>query len=415
MAGMNNRREKRLYIAEKRRNIMISERMKSSLERGKPMADLFLAKGRLIQRFGPDDIFDFSIGNPNVPAPATVKESIIKQAKELSELELHSYTPVEGYAFVRKAIAEHDREKFGVDLTEKNIFMTAGAAGGLNAIMMTLLDEGDEVIVLKPYFAEYAVYVEHAGGELIEVPTKEGTFEIDVKEIEKAITRRTKVVLINTPNNPSGVIYTEDELRELADMLYKKSNDLGIDIMLVSDEPYRDLAYTDVKVPYIPRIYDNTIVVYSFSKSLSLPGERIGYITLSDSMTDLNEVRAGLSTAIRSLFVNAPSLIQRVVADCINDECDVAYYKRNGEALYKGLTEIGYECVKPDGAFYLWVKSLVEDDFEFAKMAEDHHIAIVPGTAFAGPGYFRLSFCVSYETVMGSLPYFKELYDAVCG
>ena len=350
-----------------------------------------------------------------MPAPATVKESIIRQAQELSELELHSYTPVEGYPFVRKAIAEHDREKFGVDLTEKNILMVAGASAGLNVVMTTLLDEGDEVIVLKPYFAEYAVYIEHAGGVMIEVPTKEGSFRIDVKEIEKAITRKTKVVLINTPNNPTGVIYSEDELRELSDMLYRKCNDLGIDIVLVSDEPYRDLAYGGETVPFLPKIYDNTLVVYSFSKSLSLPGERIGYITISDSMQEKDLVKAGLGTAIRSLFVNAPSLIQRVVADCINDECDVAYYKRNGETLYEELTKIGYECVKPAGAFYLWVKALVDDDFEFAKIAEDHHIALLPGSAFAGPGYVRLSFCVSYETITGSIPHFKEMYEDVCG
>lgn len=386
--------------------------MRNSIERGKPMAALFTAKARLVQRFGPDDVYDFSIGNPNVPAPPTVKESIIKQAKELSELELHSYTPVEGYPFVRKAIAEHDREKFDVDLTEKNILMVAGAAGGMNAVMMTLLDEGDEVIVLKPYFAEYAVYVEHAGGVLIAVPTTKDTFRIDVKEIERVITRKTKAVIINTPNNPTGVIYSEDEIRELGDMLYKKSNDLGIDIALISDEPYRDLAYRSQKVPYIPRYYDNTIIVYSFSKSLSLPGERIGYVTISDSMAERDAVRAGLATSIRSLFVNAPSLIQRVVADCIDDECDVAYYEKNGETLYEELTKIGYECVKPDGAFYLWVKSPIEDDFEFAALAEDHHIAILPGSAFEGPGYFRLSFCVAYETITGSIPHFKELFEA---
>ena len=402
-------------VAKRRKDMIVSNRMRNSIERGKPMAALFTAKDRLTQRFGPDDVYDFSIGNPNVPAPATVKESILKQAQELSELELHSYTPVEGYPFVRKAIAEHDREKFGVDLTEKNILMVAGAAAGLNVVMTTLLDEGDEVIVLKPYFAEYAVYVEHAGGVLIEVPTQEGTFRIDVKEIEKAITRKTKAVLINTPNNPTGVIYSEDELKELADMLYKKCNDLGIDIVLISDEPYRDLAYGDEKVPFLPKIYDNTLVVYSFSKSLSLPGERIGYITISDSMQERDLVKAGLATAIRSLFVNAPSLIQRVVADCINDECDVAYYKRNGETLYEELTKIGYECVKPAGAFYLWVKALVDDDFEFAKIAEDHHIAVLPGSAFAGPGYVRLSFCVAYETIIGAISHFREMYEDVCG
>ena len=357
---------------------MISERMRNTLERGKPMAALFTAHDRLARRFGEDGVYDFSIGNPNVPAPPSVKEAIIKEAEELTELELHSYTPPEGYPFVRKAIAEHDREKFDVDLTDRNIFMVAGAAGGLNAVMTTLLDEGDEVIVPRPYFAEYAVYVEHAGGILIDVPSKEGTFGLDVKEIERAITRRTKVVLVNTPNNPTGVIYTEEELRDLAEMLYKKGNDLGIDIALVSDEPYRDLAYDGAVVPFIPKFYDNTIVVYSFSKSLSLPGERIGYITVPDSIEGFEEVRAGLGTAIRSLFVNAPSLIQRVAAVCINDECDVDYYARNGKELYDALTEIGYECVKPEGAFYLWMKTPCEDDKAFVEKAEDHQIAVVP-------------------------------------
>jgi aspartate aminotransferase len=392
---------------------MVSERMKQSIERGKPMAALFTAKDRLVSRFGPDDVYDFSIGNPNVPAPATVKESIIKQAKELTELELHSYTPVEGYPFVRKAIAEHDREKFGVDLTEKNILMTAGAAGGLNAVMMTLLDEGDEVIVLKPFFGEYAVYVEHAGGELVVVPTEEGTFRIDVKEVERAITRRTKAVLINTPNNPTGVIYSEESLRDLAYVLNEKNNDLGIDITLVSDEPYRDLAYAGARVPYIPKFYDNTIISYSFSKSLSLPGERIGYVTIPDSVTNFSEISAGMVTACRVLFVNAPSLIQRVAAVCIQDECDVEYYARNRDAIYEGLKEIGYECVVPQGAFYLWLKTPIEDDFEFARKAEDYQIVVVPGSAFKGPGYVRVSFCVSHEMILAALPKFKELFDDI--
>ncbi len=393
---------------------MISERMSRNLERGRAMAALFTVHDRLDPRFGAENVYDFSIGNPNVPAPATVKETIIRETEAHSELELHSYTKPEGYPFVRKAIAEHDREKFDIDLTERNIFMTAGASTALNAVFLTLLDIGDEVIVPAPYFSEYAVYVSNAGGELVEVPACPDTFELDVREIEKAITRKTKAVLINTPNNPTGVIYSEKNLRDLADMLYKKSMDLDIDIALISDEPYRELAYDGNIVPCISKFYDNTIVVYSFSKSLSLPGERIGYLTLSDSMTQFKEIREGLQTAIRSTIVNAPALMQRVAAACLDDECDVAYYDRNGKELYEGLTKIGYECVKPQGSFYLWMKTPAGiDDEEFAAKAEDYRIALVPGSAFAGPGYVRISYCVAHEMIEKAMPYFRALYEDV--
>ena len=392
---------------------MISERMQRTLEGGKAMAELFTAGERLAKQFGPENVYNFAIGNPNVPAPASVKDTIIDLVSNTPEVALHSYTGPEGFKDVRKAIAEHDREKYGVDLTEKNIFMVAGAGGGLNAILLTLLDEGDEVIVPAPYFPEYEAYVNNYGGVLIDVPTKPGTFELDPQEIKKAITRKTKVVLINTPNNPTGVVYTEENLRDLEKVLVDKNNDLGIDITLVSDEPYRDLIYGDAYVPFIPKFYDNTIICYSFSKSLSLPGERIGYVTLPDSVTGFKEMAAGLSTAIRSTFVNAPAIMQKVAAACINDECDIAYYERNRDALFKGLTDIGYECTTPNGAFYLWLKAPMDDDAEFAKKAEDYGILVVPGSAFKGPGYVRVSYCVAYETIEAALPKFKELFDDV--
>ena len=392
---------------------MISKRMEKIIESGAAMAGLFTAGDRLAKRFGAENVYNFSIGNPNVPAPESVKDTIIDLAQNMPEQALHSYTKPEGIPDVRKRIAEHDRKKFDVDLSEKNIFMVAGAAAGLNAIFLTLLDEGDEVIVPTPYFGEYKSYALSCGAEIVEVPTQPETFELDAREIRKAITRRTKIVLINTPNNPTGVIYSEESLRDLADVLNEKNNDLGIDITLVSDEPYRDLAYAGARVPYIPKFYDNKIISYSFSKSLSLPGERIGYVTIPDSVTNFTEISAGMVTACRVLFVNAPSLIQRVAAVCIQDECDVEYYARNRDAIYEGLKEIGYECVVPQGAFYLWLKTPIENDFEFAKKSEDYQIVDVPGSAFKGPGYVRVSFCVSHETILAALPKFKELFDDI--
>lgn len=392
---------------------MISTRMQCMLDQGQAMADIFTAGDRLAKRFGADNVYDFSLGNPNVPAPETVKNTIIESLNTYTSLELHGYTKPEGYSEVRRKIAEHDREKFGVDLSEKNIFMTAGAAGGLNVIMNTFLNPGDEVIVTRPYFGEYSVYVGNAGGKIVEVDAVPGTFELDVEAIKKRITHNTKVVLVNTPNNPTGVIYSEESLRDLAYMLNKKNNDLGIDILLVSDEPYRDIVYDNSVVPYIPKFYDNTIVAYSFSKSLSLPGERIGYISVPNEIVDAGQVRAALATAIRTLFVNAPSMMQRVAAACINDECNVAYYANNAKIMYEGLTDIGFECVKPQGAFYLWMKSPLEDEREFARLAEDYQIIMIPGCAFAGSGYVRLSFCVATEKIKESMKHFKELYHEV--
>lgn len=392
---------------------MISKRIQCMLDQGEIMADIFNAGDRMTKRFGAGNFYDFSLGNPNVPAPDTVKRTIIEALDQYTSIELHGYTKPEGYSDVRRRIAEHDREKFGVDLSEKNIFMTAGAAGGLNVIMNTFLNPGDEVIVPTPYFGEYSSYVGNAGGKLVEVETTPGTFELDIEAIKKRITYNTKIVLINTPNNPTGVIYSEEQLMDLADILHKKNNDLGIDIILVSDEPYRDIVYDGSVVPYLPKFYDNTIVAYSFSKSLSLPGERIGYITVPNEIVDAGQVRAAIGTVIRTLFVNAPSMMQRVAAACVNDECNVAYYAENASIMYEGLTEIGYECVKPQGAFYVWVKSPIEDDMEFAKRAEDHQIILVPGKTFGGPGYVRLSFCVDQEKILAGLHHMKELYNEI--
>ena len=392
---------------------MISKRIQNTMKSSAAMGNMFTAGERLAKRFGAENVYNFSIGNPNVPAPASVREALVRIAGKTPEVELHSYTPPVGLPAVRKAIAEHDREEFGVDLSEKNIFITAGAAAGLNAVFLTLLDEGDEVIVPSPYFGEYQSYCNSVGAVLVEAPVDQETFQLDVQEIRRAITRKTKIVLINTPNNPTGAIYNEEVLRDLADVLNEKNNDLGIDITLVSDEPYRDLAYAGVKVPFIPKFYDNTIIIYSFSKSLSLPGERIGYVTVPDTIHDFKDVAAAMGTANRVLFVNAPSIIQRVVAECIDEKCDVEYYARNRDTIYEGLRDIGYECAVPEGAFYLWMKSPIEDETVFVEKAEDYGIIMAPGSGFKGPGYVRLSYCVDHETIVKALPKFKELFEDI--
>lgn len=299
---------------------------------------------------------------------------------------------------------------------ERNIVMTVGAAGGLNVVLKTLVNPGEEVIVFAPFFGEYRNYVSNVNGKVVVVPPDTDTFMPNMERFEACITELTKAVIINTPNNPTGVVYPEQTIRELSAILEKKQREFGTDIYLISDEPYRELVYGDVVVPYIPKYYNNTIVGYSYSKSLSLPGERIGYLVIPDEVADFEQVSAGANVATRILgFVNAPSLQQRVIARCIDAKVDVSVYDKNRRLLVENLRKFGYECASPDGAFYLFVKALEEDDTAFAAKAKELNLLIVPGSSFACPGYVRISYCVDYDMIVRSLPAFEKLANRYKG
>jgi len=290
--------------------------------------------------------------------------------------------------------------------------MTVGAAGGLNVILKVLLNPGEEVITFAPFFGEYRNYVDNFDGKLVVISPETSTFLPNLTEFEEKITANTKAVIVNTPNNPTGVIYSEELIISLSDILNKKQKEYGTSIYLIADEPYRELVYDGNRVPYLTKYYHNTIVGYSYSKSLSLPGERIGYLVMPDSLDGYDEIVAAANVANRILgFVNAPSLIQKVVAKCLDAEVDVSIYNKNRELLYKNLTEYGYSCVKPQGAFYLFVKTLVEDDKVFCEAAKKYNILVVPGSAFGCPGYFRIAYCVDYKTIEGALPGFRALAE----
>ena len=290
--------------------------------------------------------------------------------------------------------------------------MTVGAAGGLNVALKSLLNPGDEVLVIAPYFGEYNSYVANYDGVVVVVSPDTETFQPNLTEMEEKITQKTKAVIINSPNNPTGVVYSEKTIVAMADLLRRKQKEFGTDIYLISDEPYRELAYDGVEVPYLTKYYENTIVGYSFSKSLSLPGERIGYLVIPDEAADAADIQAAANVATRILgYVNAPSLMQRAVAKCLDAQADVPYYDRNREALYSGLKNLGFSCIKPEGAFYLFVKSPVEDEKVFCQAAKKYNILIVPGSSFACPGYVRIAYCVAYETILNSMDGFKKLAE----
>ena len=389
---------------------MISEKMKDMVANGSAIRAMFEEGNRLIKLYGAENVFDFSLGNPNVPAPEKVKSSLIEIIEETDPVVLHGYTSNSGYLDVRDAVAASLNQSFGTKFAGKNIIMTVGAAGGLNVILKTLLNPEDEVLTFAPYFVEYRSYVSNFGGKLIEVSPNAPTFQPKLDEFEQKITPKTKAVIVNTPNNPTGVVYSEETIQKMAAIMEAKQKEYGTEIYLISDEPYRELVYDGVEVPYLTKYYDNTIVGYSYSKSLSLPGERIGYLVIPDEVTDSELVVAAATVANRVLgFVNAPTLQQKLVAKCLDEATDLTFYNRNREALYNGLKECGFECIKPEGAFYLFVKSPVENEKEFCEAGKKYNILMVPGSSFACPGYVRLAYCVSYETIMNSLPRFKEL------
>lgn len=390
---------------------MIAEKMKGMVANSSAIRAMFEEGNRLAEIYGAENVYDFSLGNPNVPAPQTVKQAMIELLDESDPVVLHGYTNSNsGYADVRQTVAESVNERFGTAFTGENIVMTVGAAGGLNVIFKTLLNPGDEVIAFAPYFGEYRSYTNNYDGVLVEISPNTENFQPKLEEFEEKITPKTKIVIVNTPNNPTGVVYSEETIRKMTEIMEAKQKEYGTDIYLVSDEPYRELAYDGVEVPYLTKYYNNTIIGYSYSKSLSLPGERIGYLVIPDEVADSDDVKSAANVATRILgFVNAPTLQQKVVAKCINEKTDLTFYNRNRETLYNGLIDCGFECIKPQGAFYLFVKSPVENEKAFCEEAKKLHILMVPGSSFACPGYVRLAYCVSYETIVNSLPKFQEL------
>lgn len=389
---------------------MISERMVGLVKGSSVIRAMFEEGKRLAKEYGAENVYDFSLGNPNVAPPQAVEDAIVDIVKTEDPLKLHGYMSNAGYEDVRDTIASSLNERFGTNFSEKNIIMTVGAASGLNVAFKTLLNPGDEVITFAPYFGEYKNYVINYDGVLVEISPNTVDFQPKLDEFENKITKKTKCVIVNSPNNPTGVVYSEETIRALSDILEKKQKEFGTSIYLVSDEPYRELVYGDVKVPYITKYYRNTIVGYSYSKSLSLPGERIGYLVIPSEIDDYGDVFAAASVATRILgYVNAPSLMQRVIAKCINETTDISYYERNRNTLYEGLTKLGFTCQKPEGAFYLFMKTPTDDDKAFVAAAKKYNILIVPGSTFGCPGYVRIAYCVAYETIVNSLPKFAEL------
>lgn len=389
---------------------MISERMKPLVMNNSAIRTMFEEGNRLAKIYGRDKVFDFSLGNPNVPAPEAVNQAIMDVITEEDSNMVHGYMSNAGYEDVRETVAQSLNERFGTSFTAGNILMTVGAASGLNVILKTLLNPGDQVITFAPYFLEYGGYVRNYDGELVVISPNTETFQPNLKEFEEKINEKTKAVIINTPNNPSGVVYSRETLENISDILEKKQKEFGTSIVLISDEPYRELAYDGVEVPFVTKFYANTVIGYSFSKSLSLPGERIGYLVIPDEAADSEMLIRAANVATRILgFVNAPTLQQKLVKYCLEEKTDISYYDRNREVLYQGLRNLGFSCIKPEGAFYLFMKSPVADEKQFCEAAKKYHILIVPGSSFACPGYVRLAYCVSYETIINSLPEFAKL------
>lgn len=390
---------------------MISDKMVDLVNNSSVIRAMFEEGKRLASIYGADNVYDFSLGNPNVPAPKAVNEAVKAIIDEENSVVLHGYMSNSGYEDVRNTIADSLNRRFDTSFNSSNIIMTVGAAGGINVLFKALLNPGDEVIVFAPYFGEYRAYASNAEAKLVVVPPDTTSFMPDLSEFEALITARTRVVIVNTPNNPTGVVYSEDVIKEMSAILEKKQKEYNSVIVLFSDEPYRELAYDGVEVPYITKYYDNTVIGYSYSKSLSLPGERIGYLVIPDELDDSETIKSACNVATRILgFVNAPSLMQKVVARCVDVDVseNIAIYNHNRETLYGGLTEMGFECIKPQGAFYLFMKTPV-DDKEFANLAKKYNILLVPGSSFGCTGFVRIAYCVSYDTIVNALPKFKEL------
>lgn len=388
---------------------MISEKMMKLAQNNSAIRAMFEEGNRLAAQYGRENVFDFSLGNPNFPAPAAVKEAVVDIISSQDSMAVHGYMANAGFESTREAVAQSLNKRFGTDFGARNIIMSVGAAGGLNVVLKTLLNPLDEVVTFAPYFVEYGNYVRNYDGVLVAVPPNTENFQPDPDKLSEAVTPKTKAVIINSPNNPTGVVYSAESIRKIAQVLEAKQKEYGSTIFIVSDEPYRELAYDGVDVPYLTKFYDNTLVCYSWSKSLSLPGERIGYIVVPTKAREFELLFDALCIATRvSGFVNAPSLQQLVVERCLNEMTDVGAYDINRKLLYAGLTDAGFTCVYPQGAFYMWMKTPC-DDKEFSQAAKKYNILVVPGTSFGCPGYVRIAYCVAKSMIERALPSFKKL------
>ena len=387
---------------------MISKKISTSLANSSMIRAMFEEGDKLRKIHGADKVFDFSIGNPDPEPPAEVKAAL-RELVNSDTLQMHAYMFNAGYPEVRQTIAQKINKETGLKLSSDNVVMTVGAGGALNVVLKTLLNPGEEIIVFAPYFVEYSTYIDNHGGKISIIDTDHKTFLPDPEVLKARLTPNVKAVLINTPNNPTGVVYGEDTLKSIAKVLEEKSKEFGHTIYIISDEPYRKLAY-DVNVPNILTIYKNAIMIDCFSKSLSLPGERMGYIATNPDAEDIDTLMGGLIYCNRVLgYVNAPALFQKVVAKAIDSSVDINIYKERRDLLYNNLIKFGYECVKPDGAFYLFPKALIADDVAFKNRALKYNLLIVPGSGFGCPGYFRLAYCCSLQTIQNSLPAFEAL------
>ena len=386
---------------------MISDKMKKLVENNSVIREMFEEGKRLRAIYGDKNVFDFSLGNPSLETPEKVNEDIKEILEKEDSLKVHGYMSNSGFEDVRTTIADSINKRFETNFSENNIIMTVGAASALNIIFKSILNPDDEVIVFAPYFMEYNNYVSGYDGKVVVISPNVKDFQPNLEDFEKKITNKTKAVLINTPNNPTGVIYKENVIKKMTEIMNRKEKELGHEIFLISDEPYRELVYDNIDVPYLTKYYDNTFIVYSYSKTLSLPGERIGYVVVPNEMEDTENIITALTISNRIIgCVNAPSLIQRTVMKCINEKVDISIYKKNRDLLYSKLTELGFECIKPEGAFYLFV-----DDKEFCNKAKEFNLLFVPGSSFVCSGYVRIAYCVKTDMIERSFEAFRKLAE----
>lgn len=358
---------------------------------------------------GDDNVFDFSIGNPSVPAPAKVAETMHVLA-DMPPAELHAYSAAVGLDSTRQAIADNLNRRYNTSYTPDNFYLTMGAAACLSACIQAIVNPGDEIIVISPYFPEYRVWIEHAQATCVEVPACSDTFQIDIEALSAAINERTKAIIINSPNNPVGAVYTRETLEQLAALLHRKRDELDSELFLISDEPYRELVYDGVEVPWVPALYDNTLVCYSWSKSLSLPGDRIGYVLIPDEVQDSERVKKAVAGAGRALgYICAPVFFQRVIEACVDEPVNTESYAYNRALLTEGLSELGYHFIAPDGAFYLWVQALESDAQAFSDRAKQHELLVVPSDSFGVTGWVRVGYCIPEETIRNAMPAFEAL------